>query len=90
MVRVDVYKGDGTYIGILIDWTENDGYAEPSYPLDNTLLPGAYYIEIIDDLGRWGIGGDFSIGDAPYWCAPPRKRPPPGSSPGFSRAAAEG
>gem|GEM_PF-4536914 len=61
MVRVDVYRSDGTYLGILIDWTENDGYAEPPYPLDHTLLPGGYYIEVIDDLGRWGIGGDFII-----------------------------
>ncbi len=61
MVRVDVYRSDGTYLGILIDWTENDGYAEPPYPLNRTLLPGGYYIEVIDDLGRWGIGGDFII-----------------------------
>lgn len=61
MVRVDVYKGDGTYLGALIDWTPNDGYAEPPYPLDHSLLPGSYYIQIIDDLGQWGIGGDFII-----------------------------
>ncbi len=55
MVMVHVYKGDGTYLGILIDWTPNDGYAEPPYPLDHLLLPGACYIEIVDDQGRWGI-----------------------------------
>ncbi len=61
LVRVHVYRGDGTYIGILIDWTENDGFAEPLFPLDRLLVPGDYYIEIVDDLGRWGIGGDFRV-----------------------------
>lgn len=61
MVRVVVYNGDGTYLRTLIDWTPNDGYAEPPYPLDHLLTPGDYYIEIVDDLGEWGIGGDFKI-----------------------------
>ncbi|MEN8208525.1 MAG: hypothetical protein ABFR50_04655 [Candidatus Fermentibacteria bacterium] len=61
LIRVDTYRSDGTYLGTLIDWTPNDGYAQPPYPLDSTLVPGDYYIEIIDDLGRWGIGGDFII-----------------------------
>ncbi|MCK5065295.1 MAG: hypothetical protein KAQ97_08430, partial [Candidatus Fermentibacteraceae bacterium] len=61
MVRVHIYESDGTYIGILIDWTPNDSYAEPPYPLDFLLAPHAYYIEIVDDLGRWGIGGDLII-----------------------------
>jgi hypothetical protein len=61
MVRVHVYGGDGTNLDILIDWTENDGYAEPPYPLDSSLIAGAYYIEITDDRGEWGIGGDFVI-----------------------------
>ncbi len=60
LVRIDIYK-NGEYFAEYLDWTENSGYAEPPYPLDRTLLPGAYYIEIIDDLGRWGIGGDFTI-----------------------------
>lgn len=60
-VRVHVYSGDGAYLGILIDLTENDGYAEPPYPLDPSLIPGTYYIQITDDRGEWGIGGDFII-----------------------------
>jgi hypothetical protein len=61
MVYVIIYHADGTFIGTLIDWTENDGYAEPAYPLSSSLVPGDYYIQVIDDLGEFGIGGDFTI-----------------------------
>jgi len=61
MVRIDIYSGGGIWLGTLVDWTLNDGRAEPPYPLDGSLQPGSYYLQVIDDEGQWGIGGDLTI-----------------------------